>query len=144
MLAHKQFFTLRLSDYLAPETVEEFDSWRFMGREWMGEAFGATEFLRLRSHPEFTLLINLDLQELPAVKIKELLQRLELAVSPGMDEKDILALLGAPTKRHDFLPDRQTFDYQLFQPDPYHLSLTLRKEKGLTNLLLLAEDLSEP
>ncbi|WP_102798044.1 hypothetical protein [Bowmanella denitrificans] len=144
MLAHKQFFTLRLADYLAPETVEEFDSWRFMGREWAGEAFGATEFLRPRGNPHDTVLVNLDLQELPALKIKEILSRLELALTPGMEETELAALLGRPVKQHDFLPDRKTLDYQMFQPDPYYLSLTLRKDKGLTNILLIAEELSKP
>ena len=143
MIAHQQFFSMRLTDYLAPESVEEFDSWRFLGREWRGEAFGATEFLRPRELPEQTHLINLDLQELPAARIRELMLRLGLPLMPGMMEQQVIEQLGPPAKVHDFLPYRKTLDYQVFQPDPYLVSVTLRNDLGLTNVLLLVEELKE-
>ncbi|GAB3031584.1 hypothetical protein [Bowmanella dokdonensis] len=143
MLAHQQLFSLRLVDYLAPESVEIFDSWRFMGRDWCGEAFGATEFLRPREKPEQTHLVNLDLQEMPANQIRALLARLDLALRPGMTEQQVVDQLGVPAKVHDFLPYRKTLDYQIFQPDPYQLSLTLRINDGLSSILLLAEELNK-
>ncbi|MDF2178339.1 hypothetical protein P2G88_08755 [Aliiglaciecola sp. CAU 1673] len=139
MLPHKHFFSLRLAQFLAPETIETFDSWRFMGRDWLGEAFGATEFLRSKKHPDELRLIALDMVELPLHKVDEILGRLGLALRPGMDEQEIIALFGSPQKVHDFLPYRETLDYHISNPEPYQMSLTLIKDQGLSSLLLWVE-----
>lgn len=139
MIAHSQFAKLRLRQFLAPESVEEFDSWLFMGREWLGEAFGATEFLRAKSAPEETRLISLDLLNLPSQKAEAILASLDISVAVGMSEPEIVVLFGKPAKVHNFLPDRKALDYQLFQPDPYQLTLTLFREQGLGKVLILTE-----
>ncbi|GGD49930.1 hypothetical protein [Lacimicrobium alkaliphilum] len=140
MIAHRHFASLRLRQFLAPESVEEFDSWLFMGREWLGEAFGATEFLRSKSVPDDTRLISLDLLNLPPQKAEMILSSLDMPVRTGMSEQEIVTLFGEPAKVHNFLPDRKTLDYQLFQPDPYQLTLTLFKEQGIGKVLILVED----
>ncbi|WP_088329859.1 hypothetical protein [Lacimicrobium sp. SS2-24] len=140
MISHRDFARLRLSHFLAPESVEEFDSWQFMGREWLGEAVGATEFLRSKVSPSDTRLISLDLLNLPPHKTTQILQCLDIPLRAGMSEAEVIALLGKPAKVHNFLPDRKALDYQWFQPDPYQVTLTLFKEQGLGKLLLLAED----
>ncbi|ALS99526.1 hypothetical protein [Lacimicrobium alkaliphilum] len=139
MIAHRHFASLRLRQFLAPESVEEFDSWFFMGREWLGEAFGATEFLRSKSVPDDTRLISLDLLNLPPQKATMILSSLDMPVRPGMSEAELLTLFGAPAKVHNFLPDRKALDFQVFQPDPYQLTLTLFKEQGLGKVLVLSE-----
>lgn len=139
MIAHSHFASLRLRQFLAPESVEEFDSWLFMGREWLGEAFGATEFLRSKSAPDHTRLISLDLLNLPPQKAAMILSSLDIPVRGGMSEQEIVTLFGEPVKVHNFLPDRKALDFQLFQPDPYQLTLTLFKEQGLGKVLILSE-----
>lgn len=139
MIAHSQFANLRLHQFLAPESVEEFDSWLFMGREWLGEAVGATEFLRSKSTPDNTRLISLDLLNLPPQKAAMILSSLDMPVRAGMSEQEIVSLFGEPVKVHNFLPDRKALDFQLFQPDPYQLTLTLFKQQGLGKVLILSE-----
>lgn len=65
---------LRLAQFRPDAEVAELDNWEFMGRIWVGEAVGCSEWLRLEVTPETLRSLAIDFSEFPEQDAAEVLR----------------------------------------------------------------------
>ena len=131
MITYAAFGALRLRQFVDPNLVEILDDWEFMGRLWVGEAFGFSEFLRLRRRPRVLRSLSIDLLEFPTEQAQRVLALLGLPLAPGMSREQVDRLLGEPVRTLNYAPDRVTYEYVTDGRQPYEVSCTLREDVGL-------------
>lgn len=61
-VSHAEFGWLRLADYVSTQEIVQLVDWEYLDHDWVGEAIGFTEWLRLESEPEVLRSIALALQ----------------------------------------------------------------------------------
>ena len=140
MLSHEEFHKLRLCQFVDPAEVTGLSDWEFMGRDWVGEALGFTEWLRPKSAPEQLGSVALDLDALPADVAEACLSRLGLPLRRHMTLPDLVALYGEPVRVARFVDDRATYEFRIGDPDLYRLSCTVLADGGLHYLVLAVAD----
>jgi hypothetical protein len=123
---------MRLRDFASD--VVELDDWEFMGRVWLGEAIGFSEWLRPVDDPEQLGSLALDLCDLPPELIEHVLGRLQLPLSRGMDLAQIRGHLGNPVGTQKFASDRRSFD---FKCDGYLIGCTVHDADGLIYIVVM-------
>ena len=136
MITHQDFRRLRLRDFA--EDVVDLDNWQFMGRQWIGEAVGFTEWLRPHDDPERLGSLALDLVDLPSEVALSVLKHLGLPLRPGMTYPEVVAELGSPIKSQQFQPDRRSYYFELGSDDRYSLSCTVHEQDGLIYLVVMS------
>jgi hypothetical protein len=94
-VSHAEFGQLRLADFVSTHDIVQLVGWEYLGHDWVGEATGFTEWLRLESEPAVLRSIALALQTLPASVSAAVLSRLHLPLHLGMTVDDIVAELGS-------------------------------------------------
>lgn len=142
-VTHADFGRLRLADYVPAHDVVQLDGWEYLDREWVGEAKGFTEWLRLESDPDVLRSIALDFQALPASVIAAVLTTLRLPLHSGMTAEKITAVLGQPVELSTFVPDRTTYDFNIDNVDAYAVGCTVRQDHGLIYLTVHPTPLPE-
>ncbi|MDO3683160.1 hypothetical protein [Micromonospora sp. C28ISP2-4] len=135
-ISHDAFGELRLAHFLAMEDLEELRDWEYLGRRWVGEASGFTEWLRLESAPGVTRSVAIDLAALPEPAAQKMINALGLPLRAGLDQQDIIGVFGEPTDTERFVRDRVTLVFHVGAPDPYELSCTVHEEHGLIHLTM--------
>jgi hypothetical protein len=138
MLTHEEFGRLRLREFISGRRIRALTDWEFMGRSWVGEAVGFSEWLRPEERPERLESLALDMAELPNETVDSVLARVGLPVRKGTTLNELISLLGQPEKTDTFAEDRKTFEFRHGDRDPYLLSCTVLNEGGLTYLVLMA------
>jgi hypothetical protein len=133
-ISHDAFGRLRLVDFLSTEHLEQLCGWEYLDRDWVGEASGFTEWLRLDSQRDVTRSIAIDLAALPETTVQNMLAALRLPLRAGLDRQEIVAVLGEPTEIQTFVHDRVTLVFDVCAVDPYEVSCTVHQEQGLTYL----------
>ncbi|MEU5830990.1 hypothetical protein [Micromonospora tulbaghiae] len=135
-ISHDAFGQLRLAQFLAVEDLEELRAWEYLGRRWVGEAAGFTEWLRLESAPGVTRSVAIDLAALPEATAQRMIDALGLPLRAGMDQQHITGVFGRPTDTERFVRDRVTLVFHVGAADPYELSCTVHEEHGLIHLTM--------
>ncbi|MET9303457.1 hypothetical protein ABZX66_29490 [Micromonospora aurantiaca] len=135
-ISHDAFGQLHLAQFLAAEDLEELRGWEYLGRRWVGEASGFTEWLRLESDPGVTRSVAIDLAALPEATAQRMLDALGLPLRAGLDQQDITGVFGKPIDTERFVRDRVTLVFHVGAADPYELSCTVHEEHGLIHLTM--------
>lgn len=133
MLSYRDFSCMRLSDFVRDPAP--LDDWEFMGRLWVGEALGFTEWLCPAEKP--TELGSLSVDLVAFEHWEDVLRRLQLPLKKGMRLTDVQQVLGRPTRRIEWEPTR--FDAEFIYPpsQPYWISCTFRDADGLIYLTIM-------
>jgi hypothetical protein len=132
VISHRAFAEMRLRDCAAD--VVDLDSWEFMGRLWVGEAIGFSEWLRPEDDPVRLGSLALDLCDLPPELSERVLGRLQLPLSRGMNLAQIRGQLGDPVGTQLFVSDRRSFDFKV---DGYSISCTVHDADGLIYIVVM-------
>ena len=136
MLTHREFEKLRLSQFVDASEIAQLEDWEFLGREWVGEAIGFTEWLRLQSSPHLLGSIALDLEALPTKVTEACLSRIGLPLRRHMTFAQLVSLFGGPLRTLHFVEDRATHEFRVGAPDAYDLSCTVLADGGLSYLVV--------
>ena len=134
MIPHVEFGQLRLRSFV--DDVTELVGWQFMGKSWVGEAVGFTEWLRPDEAPERLGSLFLDLTELPTDVAAAILERLQVPVCLGMSLEEVTQVLGTHVDQQEFVPDRRSFDFAVGVPGAYRISCTIHENDGLIYLVV--------
>ena len=137
MITHRDFHQLRLRSFV--DDVVELQDWQFMGREWIGEANGFTEWLRPVDDPSRLGSLALDLAQLDEVVAGEILDQLGLALRLGMTLTEVVGVLGDQIDTQQFVPDRRSYDFHVDSPDGYSVSCTIKDDDGLIYVVVMAD-----
>jgi hypothetical protein len=129
MIPHSEFQQMRLADFV-PD-VTPLSDWQFMGRTWVGQAVGFTEWLMPEDSPAKLGAISLDLVDLPRAVSETVLVRLGLALRRGMTASEVGAVLGACRSTDRFVEDRLSHNFQVGTVDRYSVSCTIHRDDGL-------------
>ena len=116
------------------DDVVDLDGWEFMGRLWVGEAIGFSEWLRPADDPARLGSLALDLCDLPPDLSARVLDRLHLPLSRGMDLARIRGRLGDPVGTQRFVSDRCSFKFSI---DGYSISCTVHDADGLIYVVVM-------
>lgn len=137
MISHVEFRALRLARFVdAPPTPLE--DWEFLGRTWIGEAMGFSEWLRPTDDPENLGALSLDFASFPADRWGPVLHRLGLPLRPSMIFEEVSGHLGAPSKVESFVRDRRTYSFEVGVADRFEDSCTILANGGLSYLTVVA------
>lgn len=137
MISLTQFSTLRLKGFV--DDVVALSDWEFLGRVWIGEAVGFTEWLRAVEAPEALASVALALTALPVEVSTRMFARFELPLRAGMTLPEIASALEmAPMREQRFVKDRATFDFRVVGEDAFTLSCTVLEVGGLSHVLIVA------
>lgn len=136
MITYAAFGALRLRQFVDPSLIDTLDDWEFMDRLWVGEAFGFSEFLRLRRSPRVLRSLSIDLLDFPAGQAQRVLVLLGLPLAAGMSREQVDSLLGEPVRTLKFVSDRVTYEYVTDGRQPYEVSCTLRENVGLAYIIV--------
>jgi hypothetical protein len=134
VIAQSDFEKLRLRSFV--DEVVDLDHWQFMGREWIGEAVGFTEWLRPKDDPARLGSLAVDLVNLPWETTEAILDRLGLPLRAGMTLEEVTAVLGVPSGTQEFVPGRKSHDFEFGSADRYSVSCTVHDSDGLTYLVV--------
>jgi hypothetical protein len=121
------------------DVVAELSHWRYMEKDWIGEAIGFTEWLRLRKDPDILRSMALSLNEQPDLCAKAL-ERIKLPLRKGMKQPAVVKLLGRPTETHGFGSDRVTLDFTIGKKESYEISCTIDASDGLVYVVVMRGD----
>jgi hypothetical protein len=142
MICYEAFAKLRLAQFFPPGAeIARLEGWEFMGRVWVGEAIGFTEFLRLRDDPEITRSVALDLADLKPATAAVILSEMEIPVSKGMSmpmARSSLQCVPIADKR--FRDDRHTFDFEIGRAEKFDISCTFLDDGGLVYVVVMRHD----
>ncbi len=141
MITHQELAALRLKDFLPQaDEIEEVDGWEFMGKIWMGEAYGFTEWLRLREDPEVLRSVSLDLADLDTEVSDQIVARLQLPLEYGMETDEVNEVLGEPLGKVQSVPNRITYEYAVGVQEKYYISATIDHQDGLVYLVIMTKE----
>jgi hypothetical protein len=134
MISHSKFGKLRLAQFIKSNDVAEVDNWEFNDRIWLGEAFGFSEWLRLKDDPNILRYLALDFTDFPKTQAAMVLNQLGIEILPGMGIEQVNGCLGKCNKVTSYATDRKTFDYTVGSLEKYEISCTILIDGGLTYL----------
>lgn len=140
MISNEEFASLRFKDFFPCLVPAILENWEYQDRNWVGEAFGFTEWLCPEDSPSTLGSIALDLPELPQAGLEHLLNRLGLPLSLGMSREQVFSCLGPPINSFAFTNDRSTYDFQVSSGGSYLVSCTIKRDGGLCYLTMLSID----
>ena len=138
MISHERFGELRLARFLPGVDLADLSDWQFMGRTWLREALGFSEWLRLESDPEVLRSLALDFSDFPESAAASVLKTLELPARPGMQLAELRTVLGDPIEKQHFVPDRVSYEFAVEGPPTYGVSCTPLRQGGLSYLVVMA------
>jgi len=138
VITHRDFQQLRLRDFV-PE-VTALKNWQYMGRQWIGEAVGFSEWLRPQEDSRSLGSMASDFSDLPEDVAAAVLERVQLPLRPGMSLPEIVAVLGAPQVIHRFRLDRLDYDFEVRSRDIYSVSCTVHDHDGLIYLVVMPKE----
>lgn len=144
MIPHNEFGRLRLSAFVPAADIAELDGWEFQGHQWVGEALGFSEWLRLRDDPEVLRSLAIDLAEFPAEAAAAVLKKLQLPVRRGMTAAELDRLLGPRVSEQQFVAGRKVYDYLTPAPNRYRVSCTVEDARGLSYLVIMVPPIGDP
>lgn len=132
----QEFAKLRLGQFFPTETVRRLENWEFMGRTWIGEAIGFSEWLcPVESETELQSLA-IDFEVLPRNGCERVLATLGLPLKPGMSEDSVRNVLGEPIEVQQFVSDRKSLEFKCGTGETYTISCTLKEAGGLSYLVV--------
>lgn len=137
MVSHDRFGQMRLSAFLPDAELEQLEDWQFMGHEWVGEALGFSEWLRLAAAPESLGSLAIDFEDFPDKVACDILKEIGLPVRQGMAIEDLRSLLGSPVGEERFVSDRISYEFVITGPPKYDVSCTVLNDGGLTYLVVM-------
>jgi len=117
--------------------IAEVEGWEYLGRVWVGEAFGFTEWLRLSGDPDVLRSISLALTDLPAKGVQTILDALGFPLKPAMRLPAIQKILGNPVAVEARLSDRKTYTFRFGTREVYELRCTLLTAERLIYLTMM-------
>ena len=139
LIPYDSFGRLRLVNFAGPETeIHEVSNWEYEDDEWVGEAIGFSEWLRLAEDPEVLRSLALELDQLPQGLAAKVLAHLKLPLARGMELAEVNKVLGEPSATFDFRKDRFTNEYAVGREHPYTVSCTFARPGGLVYLSVRA------
>jgi hypothetical protein len=136
MISHAEFGKLRLAHFRSESDIAELADWEFMGRIWLGEAIGFSEWLRLEDDPCVLRSIAIDFREFPAPDAAKVLDAIGSEIRCGMTFDELRSLLGQPISEYRKVKDRVTYEF-VTSAEPYNVSCTVLNEGGLTYLQMM-------
>lgn len=134
MIPHDRFHTLRLHEFVPGAEIQELRDWEFEGHQWVGEALGFSEWLRLESEPDLLRSLSIDLAQFPPDAARAVFDALELPLETGMTRDELEAILDAPDATNTFVADRETIDFVVDGDEGYMISCTVLHDGGLTHV----------
>jgi hypothetical protein len=139
LISHDQFGRLRLADFAPDGTkVIELEDWEYLNRLWIGEAIGFTEWLRDVERPDVLGALSLALSTLPDETSQRVLAVLHLPLSRGMSYRQVVEVMGEPTRSHQYVSNQTTFDFQCGNEWQYEVGCTIRDKEGLIHITVVA------
>ena len=142
MIGYEDFGRLRLAQFVPSDTgITAIENWEFMGRLWVGDAIGFTEFLRLRRSSEVTRSIAVDLAALTRETSAAIFAAIDLPLAQGISLQQACDVLHAePNGVHQFSKDRDSYDFQIGGDESYDVSCTVLHDGGLTYVVIMRHD----
>ena len=135
MIEHKSFKKLRLHRFASD--VVELQGWEFMGREWIGEAIGFSEWLRPSDDPDSLGSLAIDLRDLPLEISSAMLSALGLQLRSGMTLEEVRNVLGEPVLVETFVESRKSYEFVVGAVERYSVSCTILNDGGLCYLVVM-------
>jgi hypothetical protein len=143
MISHADFAQLRLSQFLPDEDFAQLEDWEFLGRVWVGEARGFSEWLCLQDDPQVLRCLSIAFDDFPSTAAMAVLRTLDLPVKQGMPLDQLDALFGPRISEYRFVKDRISCDYFSPLPHRYRLSCTVLNEGGLNYLVIMVPPIGD-
>jgi hypothetical protein len=137
MIAYTQFGRIRMSQFLPHQSVEAIDNWEFMDQVWVGEGYGFSEWLRLKSDADVLRSMAIDFSSFPLKSARSAMERIELPLEPGENLAKIEEILGRFKRREGFIQDRESFEFTYDDVNPYDISCTIHEERGLIYVVVM-------
>ena len=134
VIGYERFGHLRLRQFLPAKAITRLEDWEFLGRTWLGEAAGFSEWLRLADDPDVLRSLALDFNTFPARAATRVLGAVGLDLRKGMRVADLENELGRPRKTLRFVPDRRTYEFLTAGRERFVISCTVLEKDGLTYL----------
>jgi len=125
VIGHDDFAKLRLSDFIDPALIDEFDNWKFLGRSWFGEVYGFTQWLRPHSAPNELGALSLDLATLPEAVSLACLGELVIPLAPGMKLANVKAAIGTPIEQKKYRDDCTSYQFRTRGRQRYDIVCTI-------------------
>ncbi len=138
MITHDAFYPIRLSQFMAPEQIDERVDWEYYDEVWVGEGYIFTDVLQLERDPWYTRAISIDLIDCPAADL--ILSRLDLPLRAAMGQAAVDRVLGMPRARERMVADRYSVEYTVDTPDAYTIDCTFLDKGGLVWVVILVRD----
>jgi len=108
-----------------------------MGRTWIGEAIGFSEWLCPKDSETELQSLAIDFEVLPRNGCKRVLATLGLPLEPGMSEDSVRNVLGEPVEVQQFVSDRKSLQFKCGTGDNYAVSCTIKETAGLSYLVVM-------
>ena len=143
MISHAAFHELRLRSFVAEEGIVGLTDWEFDDRVWIGEAVGFSEWLRLERSRRKLGSLALG-EELSRGVWTKVLRKLRLPLRFGMSRKAIEAVMGAPHEVLRYRPGHESLQYRVGRSEPYKISCTVHRKRGLLYLVVTIPARREP
>ncbi|GAB5553177.1 MAG: hypothetical protein Sapg2KO_27680 [Saprospiraceae bacterium] len=136
LISYKEFEKLRLKQFLPKNEITRVWNFEFMGKLWLGEVYGFTEFLRPLLSPFKTRSISISLEDLPEKTWKNMLAKLKLRFAKNSSLEEIESHLGKPVKIEKFTEDRLSYEFITGEKTKFYISCTLLTNGGLIYLVI--------
>jgi len=136
MIPLAEFGELRSRDFVTDEEVTDLSNWEFLGRTWVGEVVGFTEWVRPVEDQASLGCVSIDLGALDPECARAILARLGLPLELGMTLDQVTRACGAPTHHDEYAKDRRSYYFTVGDEDSYVLSCTILHEGGLTYVVM--------
>ncbi len=94
MTSYSDFSVLRLEHFVPKNKIRQLRDWEILGRVWVGEALGFSEWLRLVESHDALGSLSLDLSELDLPIFDNVLKAIGLPLAKGMSLSQIEHALG--------------------------------------------------
>lgn len=107
-----------------------------MGRSWVGEAIGFSEWLRPNNSSDVLQSLALDLAVLPESVSSAVLSYLGLPLHRSMLIEQIAAVLGEPVAVQSFVAGRTSYEFCWGGIESYNVSCTVLAHGGLTHVVV--------
>jgi hypothetical protein len=137
MISHADFGKLRLAHLLPRANIVELADWEFMGKTWLGEAVGFSEWLRLEKDPNVLRSLAIDFTDFGEAAAIQVLDTIGVPIRRGMILDEIRQLLGMEVNEYRFVKDRVSYEFLVDGPPAYTFLCTVLNQGGLTYLVVI-------
>jgi hypothetical protein len=137
MISYKRFGKLNFEKFVTQKHwVQRLKNYECMDQVWTGKNLGSIEWLQLGTFIKTTKYLSVNFNRLSDKEIDRIMTVLGLHIKKDMQQADLVRLFGQPQIFYSFENGYQRLEYQIGDYEKYYLSVLVRDDKGINNLVL--------